>query len=736
MDKDIIAEAKDAFKACEEADGDNRTRFLDDLRFARLGEQWDEKVKTRREKEGRPCLTLNRMPSFIRQVTNDARQNKPSIKVSPVDNNADVKTAQIINGLIRNIEYTSGADAAYDTAVDFAASGNIGYWRIDLDYACYDTFDLDIKIRRIANPLTVYGDPRSIEADSSDWNVAFITDMMKKEEYLAAYPQAKQADWQGGNKDDASWFEKDGIRVAEYWKRVEVEKNLLLLSDGRAILEDDFLKVNEETGYSQRDMAMAQGLQVIQQRATKVYDVRQWLLSGSEVLEKEKKWPGRYIPIVDVRGEEISVEGKRYLFSLINQAKDAQRNFNYWRTSATELVALAPKAPFIGPKGSFATDPNWGTVNNQTHSYLEYDPVQGQPPPQRQTFTGVPAGALQEALNASDDMKSILGIYDASLGARSNETSGVAITARQREGDVSTFHIIDNLTRGIRHTGVIIIDLIPHVYNKERIVRVMGEDSTTELVTINQRQQGPDGADQVLNNLTIGKYDVVVSSGPSYTTRRQEAAEQMMQLIQAFPQAASVVGDLFAKFLDWPGAEEIATRLKALLPPQLQGLDKVKELPPEAQAVIVALQNQLQQTQQQMQQLQQDNSELRLKSANKQQEIAAKLEAAALDAITRIQIANANNKQKDKELALEGFKEVLNREMLGLRQQISNSRGPVFHAETLHQAAPPQMPSQKRKVSITAPSGAVYTGEIEDVNDDIPLPPMPDADAMQPQIQG
>jgi hypothetical protein len=311
--------------------------------------------------------------------------------------------------------------------------------------------------------------------------------------------------------------------------------------------------------------------------------------------------------VIPVYGEEIHVEGKRYFKSLISDAKDAQRMLNYWRTASTELVALAPKSPWIGPKGFANADPNkWATANTKTHAYLEYA---GQVAPSRIGFMGPDAGALQEALNASDDMKAITGIYDASLGARSNETSGRAIMARQREGDVGTFHFQDNLSRAIRHCGRILIDLIPSVYTGPRVVRVMGEDRKPQNVQINQPMQAPDGSVQMMD-LTAGKYDLTVSAGPGFTSRREEAANQMTEFIRVFPAAAPALGDLLAKNLDWPQADEVAKRLQAMLPPQMQGNDpriqQAQQAMQQMQQAIQTLQQQLQQANQKVQDKQSD----------------------------------------------------------------------------------------------------------------------------------
>jgi hypothetical protein len=269
-----------------------------------------------------------------------------------------------------------------------------------------------------------------------------------------------------------------------------------------------------------------------------------------------------------VFGDEVNVEGKRYFQSLVRHAKDSQRMFNYWRTTATELVALAPKAPWIGPEIAFEVEgeaEKWASANTQSHAFLRY---KGNVPPQRQPFAGVPAGALQEAMNASDDIKAAIGLFDASLGAASNETSGRAILARQREGDVGTFHFIDNLTRGIRCAGRILIDLIPQVYTGKRIVRIIGEDGQTQAVPLGQAIQL--GGMQRVFDLSAGSYDIDVKAGPSFTSRREEAANQMIELVRAFPQAAPLLGDLLAKNLDWPDADKVAKRLQSTLPPQFQ----------------------------------------------------------------------------------------------------------------------------------------------------------------------
>lgn len=623
-DKDLLKQAKEDFAKCEEAEQENRQLWLDDIKFARLGEQWPDETKRKREAEGRPCLTINKLPSFIRQVTNDARQNRPSIKCHPVDDDASEEVSEILNGLIRNIEYSSNADVAYDTALDHAVTGGFGYFRISTDYASDDTFEQDILIERVVNPLNIYGDPYSTSADSSDWNVAFVTELLPKAEFERKYPKAATQGFEADDHND-QWFTDDRVRIAEYWVREEVPAMVFKLSSGEVVSEESYAKM--------QDLLEVMQVTVEDRRQAMSHKVTQYIITGAEVLETNA-WAGKYIPLIPVYGDELNVEGKRHFISLIRFAKDAQQMFNYWRTSATELVALAPKAPFIGPKGAFNTDAaKWASANTTSHAYIEYD---GQTPPQRQGFAGVPAGALQEAMNAADDMKSIMGIFDASLGAKSNETSGRAIMARQREGDVSTFNFVDNLSRAIRHAGRVIVDLIPAVYDQARIVRIIHEDGKNESVKINQEHQAeaPDQeqgggmqgmAEQTeqqefnqgvikLYDVTVGRYDVTCEAGPNYTTKREEASNQMLQFVQSFPQSAPLIGDLIAKNLDWPGADDISDRLKAMLPPQVQGRDpmvqqlqqQMQHMDGQARQALGQLRQQLQQAQQEAQSKQMD----------------------------------------------------------------------------------------------------------------------------------
>lgn len=623
-DKDIVEEARDFLKEAEDAENENRENFKADIRFSRLSEQWPEKMFKKREQEGRPCLTFNRLQSVIRQVVNDGRLNRPQVKVVAVDDKGDKEVADVYSGIIKNIETQSNADAAYDTGIDNAVSGGWGYLTVDIDYIDDEGFEQDIRIMRVPDPLCIYGDPNSESVDSSDWEQAIEVKKIPRDKFEKLYPKAQQTDFEveeWGNVGD-SWIDTDSVTIAKYWKRTRNERVIIGLSDGSVVDLKEY--ENEAEAY------MEAGIQpVTQPRSVPSYKVSCHTLNGVEELDT-KEWIGKFIPIVPIYGDEIWEGGERHLRSLIHDAIDANRMYNYWRSAETEMVALAPRVPFVGEEGSF-NDPKWSMINDSSIAFVTYK--KGAQRPTREMGPQIPAGMSQQALTAADDIKAITGIYDASLGARSNETSGVAINARKVEGEVSTFHFQDNLTRAIRHLGLILIDLIPKVYSTERMMRVIGEDGEAEIVPVNAEQEDPEtGGVLKVNDLTAGKYDVAVSAGPSFTTRRAEAADQMMELVRVYPDAAPIIGDLLAKNLDWPGSDEIADRLKKLLPEQLQeNEDGEPELPPEMSQMIQQMQEALQQASERIQELESGEQEKVLKQLNEKK----KLEISEYDAETK-----------------------------------------------------------------------------------------------------
>ena len=560
-----LRDIKDRFRESSEVSSLSRRAASDCIKFARLGEQWPDELVQLRSGDSRPCLVINRLPSFIRQVVNDARISKPAIVTRPVDNGADPRTATIINGIIRHIERASTADVAYDTAIDHAVTCGFGFFRLGMDYAHCDSFDMELQIDRVYNPLNVYWDVSSTRFDARDWSYAFIVDEIEESEFKRRF--GANAETSHFNADQEPRIISDSVEsviVAETWtKEVKTRKLLLIrFMDGTLqTIREDTLQERMDAG-----LILPGSFEVTREREAEYGHVTRRFVSGAEVLE-ETEWPGSTIPVCPVWGDEVVVDGKRHFRSLITDAMDPQRQFNYWRSAATELVALAPKAPFIAPIGSIPPNERvkWETANTRSHSVLYYDPSAG-PMPTRQAFAGVPGGAVNQAMLVADDLKSVMGIHDASLGAQGNETSGRAIMARQREGDVSNFHFIDNMNRAIRYGGQCLVELIPHVYSSREAIRILGEDNAELVVNLNPNPGlgtiFNDDGEPLLYDLTVGHYDVDVKSGPSFGTQREEAREAMLEVIRSVEGAGMYMADVLFESFDWPGAEKIAERAR------------------------------------------------------------------------------------------------------------------------------------------------------------------------------
>jgi hypothetical protein len=503
--------------------------------------------------------------------------NRPGIKVIPADDKADVDMADVFNGVIRHIEYISDADVAYDTACENQVSYGEGYIRLLTEYCDEDTFDQDIKIGRIRNSFSVYMDPMIQDPTGADARWCFVTEDLTKAEYERMYPDAAPISTLMslgvGDQSIAQWIGENTVRIAEYFY-IEYEKQTLNLYPGNQ---------TAFSGTPEDKMLREMFGKPIRTREADRKKVKWCKINGYDILE-EREWAGTYIPVVRVVGNEFEVDGQMYVSGLVRNAKDAQRMYNYWVSQEAEMLALAPKAPFIGYGGQFeGYEQQWKTANTNNWPYLEVNPdvTDGQgavlPLPQRAQPPMASSGLLQAKAGAAEDIKSATGQYNASLGMTSNERSGKAILARQREGDIGTYHYVDNLARAIRHIGRQLVDLIPKIYDTERIARIIGEDGEPDTVKMNPMQEEPvkrivdqEGVlIEKIYNPGVGKYDVRVITGPGYATKRQEALESMAQLLQGNPQLWQVAGDLFVKNMDWPGAQDLAKRFKKTIDPKV-----------------------------------------------------------------------------------------------------------------------------------------------------------------------
>jgi hypothetical protein len=586
-DASILATARSRLDMAMSALSESREDENDDLKFYAGSPdncwQWPADVlATRGAVQGqtinaRPTLTINKLPQHVRQVTNDQRQNRPGAKVIPVDSNADVEIAEIFNGMIRHIEYISDADVAYDTACENQVAYGEGYIRLLTEYCDDNTFDQDIKIGRIRNSFSVYMDPTMQDPTGADAKYCFVTEDLTRDEYERMYPNsAPITTLQSlgvGDQSISNWLNEDTVRIADYYY-IDYDRATLNLYPGNATAfagtpEDKQLKAFYGKPLKSRESDRPK--------------VRYCKINGYEILE-QREWVGKWIPVIRIVGNEFEVDGRLYVSGLVRNAKDAQRMYNYWVSQEAEMLALAPKAPFIGYGGQFeGYEDKWKTANTQNWPYLEVNPdvTDGQgavlPLPQRAQPPMASSGLLQAKAGAAEDIKSTTGQYNASLGMGSNERSGKAILARQREGDVGTYHYGDNLARGVRHIARQLVDMIPKIYDTQRIARIIGEDGETKMVKINPDQPQPvnkivDEQGIVIEkiyNPGVGKYDVVATTGPGYATKRQEALEAMAQLLQGNPQLWSVAGDLFVKNMDWPGAQEMSKRFAKTIDPKL-----------------------------------------------------------------------------------------------------------------------------------------------------------------------
>ena len=587
-DHDKMATMRSRLTMAQAAYSDSREDELDDLRFmaGSPDNQWQwpaDVLSTRGSVQGqainaRPCLTINKLPQHVRQVTNEQRQNRPNGKVIPADDNADVQVAEIFNGVVRHIEYMSDADVAYDTACDNQVTYGEGYIRLLTEYCNDDTFDQDIKIGRVRNAFSVYMDPTIQDPCGSDAEWCFITEDILKSEYERLFPDASPISTlysQGvGDQGISSWLQEDTIRIAEYFYNVYDSETLHLYPNNQTA------KANSPEDKQLKEM-YGKPLRTRKVDRKKVM----WMkTNGFDILD-EREWSGKYIPVVRVIGNEWEVDGQIYISGLVRNAKDAQRMYNYWTSQEAEMLALAPKAPFIGYGGQFEGYENqWKTANTTNWPYLEVNPdvtdgaggvlplpMRAQPPlPQ--------TGLIQAKMGAGEDIKATTGQYDASLGQQGNERSAKAIVAREKQGDVGTYHYVDNLARAIRYITRQIVDMIPKIYDTQRIARIIGADGEVSMVKMDPsqeeavrevRDQETGGLIEKIYNPGVGTYDVMVTTGPGYMTKRQEALDAMSQILQSNPQLWAVAGDLFIKNMDWPGAQEMAERFKKILDPKV-----------------------------------------------------------------------------------------------------------------------------------------------------------------------
>mgnify|MGYP001605271305 FL=1 len=647
-DEKILASCRKNLRQQIDDEDSERQKMRDDLNFCTL-DQWPAEIRRERENDlengPRPCLTIDKINQYIVQVVNDMRQGKPGINVRPQDDQADPETAKILKGLIRNIEDQSSADIAYASAGESAAKIGLGYFRITTEYAGDDSFDQEIFIKPLPNTFAVYLGPH-VMPDGSDAKRAWIVEVVPVAKFKEEFPgkKSKPDEFDDLGEQQPYWHTGETITVVEEYCIERVRKTLNFLADGTTMTDEDYGKWPADGGERPA---------VQNSRETFVEQLKWCKMTGVEVLDK-RDLPGKYIPVVEVIGRESNIGGKRYLWGLVRPAKDSLRMYNYFASTITEKMGLAPKAPFVGAKGQFeGLEAKWKKANRVNYAYLEYNPIDVNgnaiPAPERVGATPMEAALLNQMQVIEHDVQTSLGMFKAATGESESQQSGRAILALQRESDTGTYHFGANLGLSIRQAGRIIVDMIPHYYDTKRVVRILGDDGEVKTAQLDPEQQmahqqvqGPQGL-QSIYNPGVGKYDVSISVGPSYNTKRMEAAATFVEMSKgaADPASAAVLRYLVMRNSDTAGSDEAAKLLKALLPPQaLQALESNAPIPPQVQAMMAQMQAKDAARQEEFAKLQQENMQLKAGTQSDMMKIQA--DSQAQSEKTKLAIAEAN----------------------------------------------------------------------------------------------
>lgn len=584
-DRKIIVEAMKRFNAAKSWETQARSYFLQDYRFAngdsRNMYQWDKERRNERDATQRPYLTINKTRQHCLQIINDGKQNKPSIAVKPTGGDATYESAQVLQDMIRHIEYRSNATLAYDNASSFQVQAGWGYWRVVSEYVDENSFDQELLIKPIPNPLSVYIDPYARENDKSDMRFAFVFEDIPRDELEVRYPEYEDNFPSStlGNLE-LGWVGLGTIRVAEYYRIVDKKDKLVLnTTTGTTMYRSD---IPDNIWTADEGMANDPAIKI---RSVMRKTVEWYFIVGNEIKERNI-WPGKYIPVVKVVGEEFVIDGVFDCRGHTRALLDPQKMYNFMSSSAVEYGALQTKSPWLTSISAIeGYEMIWKDANVKNFAYLPYKSgidTDGQPipPPQRIEPPVSTPMALQGMQVAAAEMQMVSGQFDANMGEKGNERSGVAIDKRQRKGDNATYHYINNLAVAVQYTGKILLDCIPYIYDTPRALQIIGENGEPSPLQIDPEQAEALKQEEAFNgaivsrslNPKLGQYDVQADVGPLYATRRQEAFEALTLIMTQAPQMSAIIGDIMMQSADFPLAAEAAKRLKNMVPRQALGL--------------------------------------------------------------------------------------------------------------------------------------------------------------------
>lgn len=621
--KDIVIEAKKRFQKAMDFYADTRKQGIADTKFVMgdsdNGWQWPEEVRNSRVAEKKVMLTVNMTAQHCNQIINNIRMNRPAVKVSPADDNADKKTAEILGGVIRQIHASSGADEAHDTAAEHSVYGGEGYWRVITEYESPKSFNQVIKVIAVPNPNNVLIDPDAKKADKSDAKWGMIFDDLPLETVKREY----KVDPESFGDIDNEWVNEDTVKIAEYFYCVDEEKTLVLLADGRAVFEDEV----------QPGDMVAVGADGKPKTRTSSVPSWKWckLIGGHDVPVDEREWLGKYLPIISVVGKELNVNGEIIRKGIVRDLKDPARMVNYAYSETVQTLALQNKVPYIiASEAIEGHEDKWGSANIDNKAYLPFnaydDGGNPLPAPSRQPPAVMPAAQVQLLQLSTEQMRAASGQQNANFGIKSEASSGVGIQRLKAQGEIATFHFPDNLSRSLRYEALVLIDLVQKYYDSKRIVRILGLDGKQEQAILDPEMQGPYAENTAgeeierIFNPAVGEYDVVIDTGPSFQTQRQEAAAHLNELASKNPQLMSIAGDLIMQAHDFPMADKLAERLAKTLPAELRDeKGNQPQVPPELmqqmQQMDTAIQNMLKELEDKDEKIKEleSNDELKLK---------------------------------------------------------------------------------------------------------------------------
>lgn len=762
----VVDEARERFKLAEKYYAPGRLQAVEDTKFywgdSENGYQWPDEVRKMRQFDKRVCLTVNLTAQHVNQVVNNIRQNRPSCRVMPVDDYADKKTAEILAGVIRNIQTNSSADDCHDLAAEHAVVGGEGYWRIITEYESPSSFSQVIKIKTITNPNNVYIDPNCKELDRSDAEWAFVFEDINKETFKREHPEIDPISWV---PDKMHWVKEDTFRQAEYFYCTYVKDKALLLENGESMLASELEKNDVTRDGDTLTHSSGESIKITKERDT---ERKQWkwckLVGGAEEPIEATDWLGEYLPIIMVVGKEININGEVNRKGLVRDIKDPARMVNYSYSETVQTLALQNKVPYMAATEAIeGFESIWQSANLENRAYLPYNATDDEgnplPMPQRQPPAVMPAAQVQLLQLSTEEMRGASGQQNSNFGIKSEASSGVGIQRLKAQGEIATFHFPDNLARGLRYEAKVLINLIQKYYDTKRVIRILGLDGKQEQATLDpshpQSYQEYDIGEEDIKkvfNPTVGQYDVVIDTGPSFQTQRQEAFATMSDMASRNPVLIQQAGDLIMRNSDYPGADKIADRLAKFLPPNIAD-EKGGAEQQLAQAMQQGqqMQQHIEMMTQQMEQMQQELQTAQSGQAKTQAEIQAKMQMAELDAHLQDQKMQRDNEIKRQQMMMD---EQLMREKIELEAHLAIEKADREAQLKLELAAkdleskediaelnafvelekakitpPPALTADvnsdlneekplpkimRRKISMQAPSGGIYTGTIED----------------------